>query len=84
MRAGEPESTDLPWDVMCFIFVKDLEKKKHLYGVELKCAVGTKIAALQERVEWVIEFLSSGEGGCELAFSQSKVLIAAPPSWPAI
>ena len=77
LRAGEPESNDLPWDVMCVIFVKDLEKKKHLYRVEVKCAAGTKIAALQERVEWMIEFLSSGEGGSELAFSQSKVLIAA-------
>jgi len=83
---GEPDSKDLPWDVMCVIFVKDLEKKKHLYRVEVKCAATTKIAALQERVEWMIDFLSSGEPGSELAFSQSKVNFTAivpkrAPDW---
>merc|ERR1712086_367261 len=67
MRAGEP------WDIMCVVFIKDLEKNKHLYRVEVKCRAGTKIAALQERVEWTLDFL----GTCEVAFSQSKANITA-------
>ena len=65
---------------MCVVFVKDLDKTQHLYRVEVKCRAGTKIAALQKRVEWMLDLL----GGSEMAFSQSKVLIAAPPSWPIV
>ena len=71
---------------MCVVFIKDLEKNKHLYRVEVKCAAGTKIAALQKRVEWTLEYSGTGtsESASEIAFSQSKVLIAAPPSWPIV
>merc|ERR1712086_301187 len=83
---GDPERGDLPWDVMCVVFVKDLEKHKHLYRVEVKCAAGTKIAALQERVEWTLDFLATSANGSEMAFSQSKANITAmvprrAPDW---
>ena len=68
---------------MCVVFIKDLEKNKPLYCVEVKCRAGTKIAALQERVEWTLDFLDITHHD-EMAFSQSKVLIAAPPSWPIV
>merc|ERR1712166_472645 len=85
---GDPEKGDLPWDVMCVVFVKDLEKNKHLYRVEVKCAAGTTIAALQERVEWTLEYSGTGtsERASEIAFSQSKANITAivprtAPDW---
>ena len=63
---------------MCVVIVKDLEKNQHLYSLEIKCVASTKVADLQKRAEWILEFVSKGSNAFSdfWSFSQSKVLIA--------
>ena len=68
---------------MCVVMVKDLEKKENLYRLEIKCVASTKVADLQKRAEWMLEFVSKGSND-EMSFSQSKVLITARLGWPTV
>merc|ERR1712166_23321 len=76
---GEQDHKDLPWDVICVFLVKDLEKNQHLYRLEIKCVASTKVADLQKRAEWMLEFVSKGSNPFSdfWSFSQSKVGIQA-------
>ena len=68
---------------MCVVMVKDLDENKNLYRLEIKCVASTKMADLQKRAEWMLEFVSKGSDD-EISFSQSKVHITARLGWSTI
>merc|ERR1711865_179082 len=74
MVYGEADKGDLPWDVMCVIFVKDLAGKEFLYRVEVKCVAATMMSELQKRSEWMLTHVTAHP---EYTFSQNPVKLTA-------